>query len=350
MSESVDTLIDSVIAGRDLSQEEMAQVFGDLMAARLDDERIERFLIALADKGETVDEIVGAAGIMRKHVTPIECDASNAIDTCGTGGDGISTFNVSTAAAIVAAGAGAKVAKHGNRSNSRKSGSAEVLRALGVNIDAPPETVARCIKEIGIGFLFAAKLHPAMKHMVSVRRKIGRPTIFNLLGPLTNPAFVKRQIVGVPRPALTDKVANVLRQLGAVRAFVVHGHDGLCDFTITGPSGYVELSDGRLASRTIRPEEVGLSPCSLDALRIGSPAESAAAIRSILNGEPGPRRDHTLLNVGFALMVAGITQDLRDAIHRASVSIDSGAATDILRQLVVFTEENGVSPESGAQS
>ncbi|MCG8408726.1 MAG: anthranilate phosphoribosyltransferase [Phycisphaerales bacterium] len=344
MSDSIDKLIHTVIDGRDLSRDETAQVFDELMAGRLSDRRIEQYLTALADKGETVEEIVGAATVMRRHVTQIDCDELNAIDTCGTGGDGISTFNVSTAAAIVAAGAGAKVAKHGNRSNSRRSGSAEVLQALGVNVDASPESVARCIKEVGIGFLFAAKLHPAMRHVVPIRRKIGRPTIFNLLGPLTNPAFVTRQIVGVPRLELTRKIADVLQQLGDVHAFVVHGHDGLCDFTITGPSHYVELRMGRLEEKTVQPEEAGLEPGSIESLRIASPAESAAVIRSILRGEPGPCRDHTLLNVAFALMVAGIAEDLPNGIRRAANSIDSGAAAETLKRLVALTEAGGIGP------
>ena len=342
MSESTDKLIEAPIAGRDLTRPQAATVFSELMTGRLPDDAIERFLTALADKGETVDEIVGAAEVMRRHADRVECDESNAIDTCGTGGDGISTFNVSTAAALVAAGAGAKVAKHGNRSNSRKSGSAEVLQALGVNIDAPPAVVAECIREAGIGFLFAAQLHPARKHVVPIRRKIGRPTIFNLLGPLTNPASVKRQIVGVPRFDLMKKIASALRQLGSKRVMVVHGHDGLCDFTITGPSSYVELRDDHFKEHTIEPKDVGLDSAPLDALRIDSPAQSAEAIRSILDGKLGPRRDHTILNAAAALVVAGVATDLPDGVRRAAESIDGGAAANALNRLVELSSRTEV--------
>ena len=338
MNLSTDTLIDEVIAGRGLSHEEAALVFGELVEGRLPDQRVKRFLIALADKGETVDEIVGAAQVMRRHVVRIICDEPDAIDTCSTGGDGISTFNVSTAAALVAAGAGAKVAKHGNRSNSRRSGSAEVLLALGVDIHAPPALVERCIREIGIGFLFAAGLHPAMKRVAAIRREIGRPTIFNLLGPLTNPAFVRRQIVGVPRMELMETIALALERLGIVRAFVVHGHDGLCDLTITGPSSYVELRDGRTAHHTTQPEDFGLDRAPLEALRIESPEESAEVIRSILSGRLGPHRDHTLLNAAAALTAAGTTADLPEGIERAAASIDSGAAAETLKRLAALTE------------
>jgi anthranilate phosphoribosyltransferase len=338
MNLSTETLIDGVVAGRSLSHEEAALVFGELVAGRLPDQRVTQFLTALADKGETVEEIVGAAEVLRRHVVRIACDDPDAVDTCGTGGDGISTFNVSTAAALVAAGAGAIVAKHGNRSNSRRSGSAEVLIALGVNIDAPPALVARCIREVGIGFLFAAGLHPAMKRVAAIRREIGRPTIFNLLGPLTNPAFVRRQIVGVPRMALMETIALALGKLGVVRAFVVHGHDGLCDLTITGPSSYIELRDGRTAHHTIQPEDFGLNRAPLDALRIESPEESADAIRDILSGRRGPHRDHTLLNAAAALTAAGRTADLSEGIERAAASIDSGAAAETLKKLAAFTE------------
>ncbi|MFQ5410804.1 MAG: anthranilate phosphoribosyltransferase [Phycisphaerae bacterium] len=339
MSESIETIIDSVCKGYDLDPDEAARIFNALMAGHLADNHIEHLLTALADKGETVEEIVGAARAMRQHVTRIACDKPDAIDTCGTGGDGISTFNVSTAAAIVAAGAGAKVAKHGNKSNTRKSGSAEVLRALGVNIDAPPEVVARCIHEAGVGFLFAASLHPAMKHVVAIRRKIGRPTIFNLLGPLTNPAFVTRQVVGVPRPDLMETIARALQQLGSAHALVVHGSDGLCDLTITGSSRIVELRDGQLTNHTIHPEDFGLSPGPLDALRIDDPKHSAEAIRAILNGETGPRRDHTLLNAAAALRVANVAKDLKEGVQKATVAIDNGNATRTLEKLITFTTD-----------
>jgi len=337
MIDSVEKLTDVVLDGRDLTREQTAEAFTGIMSGRLADAQIGRLLGALADKGETVDEIVGAAEVMRRHVTPIVCDNPNAVDTCGTGGDGISTFNVSTAAAIVAAGAGACVAKHGNRTNTRKSGSAEVLQALGVNIDATPDVVARCIREARIGFLFAAKLHPAMKHAAAARRQLGRRTIFNLLGPLTSPAGVQRQVVGVAQTDLMDKLAGVLQRLGTVRAFVVHGHDGLCDFTITSPSSYTELRDGRLLRHTITPEDLGLSPGPLDALRISAPAESADAIQAILAGERGPRRDHALLNAAATLVAADMAKDLHGGIQQAAAAIDSGAAAKTLDNLITIT-------------
>ena len=339
MSIAIENLIDAVVAGRDLSREQTVRIFDELVAGRLVDEQVERFLTALSQKGETVEESVGAAEVMRRHVVRIACDEPDAIDTCGTGGDGISTFNVSTAAALVSAGAGAKVAKHGNRSNSRKSGSAEVLLELGVNINAPPTLVARCIAEVGIGFLFAAGLHPAMKRVATIRRRIGRPTVFNLLGPLTNPAFVRRQIVGVPRLDLMDTLAGALKELGIVRAFVVHGHDGLCDLTITGPSSYVELRDGRTQQHTIRPETFGLNRAPLDELRIDSPQESAAAIRNILAGRRGAHRDHTLLNAAAALAAAGVAEDISEGIEKAAASIDSGAAAETLKKLAALTQK-----------
>lgn len=334
MAPTIDQLMQRVREGRDLSREEMADLFAEIMAGHLAPDAVESLLRELSAKGETVDEIVGAAEVMRRHVTPIICNVPNAIDTCGTGGDGISTFNVSTAAALVAAGAGAIVAKHGNRSNSRASGSAEVLAELGVNIDAPPEVVERCLREVGIGFLFAAKLHPAMANVVAIRRRIGKPTIFNLLGPLTNPAGVKRQIIGVPRADLVDKVAAALSRLGAVRAFVIHGRDGLCDLTITTESICAEVCNGAIAKRTIQPEDAGLSRAALDALRVSSPAESANVIRDILDGQHGPARDHTLLNAALALVAADVAIDLKDGADRAAASIDTGAARTVLKKLI----------------
>ncbi len=337
MKQPIDELTDLVASRVDLTRQQTGEVFTEIMSGRLTDEQIERFLVAMADKGETIDEIVGAAQVMRQFATPVPCDDPDAVDTCGTGGDGISTFNVSTAAAIVAAGAGARVAKHGNRTNTRKSGSAEVLQALGVNIEARPEVVAACLREARIGFLFAAQLHPAMRHVAAARRRLARRTIFNLLGPLTNPAGVRRQVVGVADRDLIDKLAAALGQLGAVRALVVHGHDGLCDLTITGPSSFAELHGDSLVQRTITPEQVGLKIGPLEALRVESPAESAAAVRAILAGETGPRRDHTLLNAAAALVVADLAADLRAGVDRAGAAIDSGAAAVTLDRLIDIT-------------
>ena len=337
MTTAIENATETVSTGRNLSRGQSAEVFSEIMSGRAGDPQIEHFLAALADKGETADEIVGAAEVMRRHVVSVPCDDPHAVDTCGTGGDGISTFNVSTAAAIVAAGAGARVAKHGNRTNTRKSGSAEVLQALGVNIDASVDVVAQCLREARLAFLFAPRLHPAMKHAAPARRRLGRRTIFNLLGPLTNPAGVRRQVVGVARPDLLNTLADVLRQLGATHALVVHGHDGLCDLTITGLSSTVELRDGRLRHGTVSPTDLGLAIGSLDDLRVSSPSESADAVRAVLAGETGPRRDHTLLNAAAALVVAGQAPDLRDGVQRAADAIDTGAAGRTLDMLITMT-------------
>ncbi len=288
-------------------------------------------LAALATKGETVEEIAGAAQAMRDKVTPIHCE-TDCIDTCGTGGDGISTFNVSTTAAIIAAAAGATVAKHGNRTNTRASGSAEVLAALGVNIEADVAVVEQCLRETRIAFLFAVKLHPAMKHAAPVRKALGIRTIFNLLGPLTNPAGAARQVVGVPQAELTETLAEVFRQLGAIRAMVVHGMDGLCDLTISGPTKVSELSEGSVSTYLITPEDAGLPRGRLEDLTVDSPEASAEAVRAILDGREGPQRDHALLNAAAAILVAGLAGDLKSAAAKAAEAIDSGAARDVLQR------------------
>jgi anthranilate phosphoribosyltransferase len=324
-------------SGRSLSREQTSGAFGAIMAGQVADEAIARFLSALADKGETVDEIVGAAEVLRRHVTPVPCTDPAAVDTCGTGGDGVSTFNVSTAAAIIAAGAGATVAKHGNRTNTRKSGSAEVMNALGVNVEAPPDTLARCLREVGIAFLHAAKLHPAMRFAAPARRQLARRTIFNLLGPLTNPAGVRRQVIGVASPDLLDKLAASLQQLAAVHALVVHGHGGLCDLSVTGPSLCMEVYGGTLQQRTVSPEDVGLPRGDIQALIVDSPAASAAAIRAVLAGEKGPRRDHAVLNAAAALVVAGRAASLREGVELAQTAIDSGAASSKLINLIEWS-------------
>jgi anthranilate phosphoribosyltransferase len=324
-------------AGRDLTAEQSAEALTALMSGQLTDEEIAAFLAALADKGETVEEIVGAAVAMRRHAVVIPCLDPNAIDTCGTGGDGISTFNVSTAAAIIAAAAAATVAKHGNRSISRASGSAEVMQALGVNIEAPPDVVARCLREVGFAFLYAPLLHPAMQYVAAARRMLNRRTIFNFLGPLTNPAGVRRQIVGVPHPQLMDKIAEALHELGAVHAFVVHGDGGLCDLSISGSSDFIELREGQFHYGSIKPADLGLTAAPIHTLAAESPQASAAAIRAILAGEKGPRRDHALLNAAPALVAAGLASSMPEAAEGAAHAIDSGAAAAKLQALVSIT-------------
>lgn len=324
-------ILEKLIGGRDLNEQEAHDLFGQIMSGRLGEAGIAAVLTALACKGEVVDELTGAARAMREKVTPVRLpEGVDAIDTCGTGGDGISTLNVSTAAAIVAAAAGATVAKHGNRTNTRASGSAEVLDALGVNIDADVPAVEQCLAEARIGFLFAIKLHPAMKYAAPVRKQLQVRTIFNLLGPLTNPAGVKRQVLGVNRPELTEKIANVLRQLGAERAMVVHGLDGLCDLSIGAPSRVSELADGKVRTYEVRPDQLGIQGGRLEELTVDSPAASAEAVRQVFDGQTGPRREAVVLNTAAALVVAGLAADLAGGVKLAAKTIDDGSARNTL--------------------
>lgn len=332
--------VNAILGGSALSEADCIALFESIMTGAVAPDTAEQVLRAMSARGETVDEIVGAASVLRRHVTPIHCEFPNAIDTCGTGGDGISTFNVSTAAAIVAAAAGAKVAKHGNRSYTRKSGSAEVLTELGVNVDASPDVVARCIREVGIGFLHAARLHPAMARVAEIRRRIGKPTIFNMLGPLANPAGVRRQIIGVPRDNWIDKLAAALARLGTDHALIVCGEGRLCDFTITGPSRYAEIRRGNITNHVISPSALGLAIAPLDSLIVTSPQESADAIRAVLGGTMGPRRDHTIFNAAASLVVAGVTPDLQSAADLASSAIDSGEALGKLGSLVHISNKS----------
>ncbi len=325
--------IEQLVAGRDLSGDQTYSAFEQIMAGRVDPAEMAGLLVALAAKGETVDEIVGAARAMRERVTPVRCDP-DAVDTCGTGGDGISTFNVSTTAAIIAAAAGVTVAKHGNRTNTRVCGSAEVLEALGVHIDAEVATVERCLREVKLGFLYARALHPAMKWAAPVRAALGIRTVFNMLGPLVNPAGVRRQVLGVARPEWTQMLAAALGELGARRAWVVHGRDGLCDLTVTGPTRVTELNEGATRTFEVTPEQCGLSRSTLDELRVESVRESADLVRRILGGEPGPQRNHALLNAGAAVLVGGRAQDLAEGVKRAGEAVDSGAAAATLASLI----------------
>ena len=322
--------LEKLLARQSLSRAEAAEAFELIMEGQVSDAAIGAFLAVLAAKGETLDELVGAAQALRSRATRIRC-APDAIDTCGAGGDGISTFNVSTTAALIAAAAGATVAKHGNLTNTRVSGSAEVLQALGVNIDCAPAVVERCLRQARIGFLFARKLHPAMHHAAAARRALGIRTIFNLLGPLTNPAGVRRQVLGVPRAELTGRLAEALGQLGTVRAWVVHGLDGLCDLTITDETQVSELRDGVIETRRIAPEDFGLRRAALADLAVASPQESADAVCRILAGQPGPRRDHALLNAAAALVVAGLADDLPDGLRQAAAAVDDGRAQATLQ-------------------
>lgn len=334
-------------AGRHLSREEMRLVFEQIMTGRVEGEAMGELLRILAKKGETADEIAGAADVMNDKVTRVACSA-DCIDTCGTGGDGISTFNTSTAAAIIAAAAGAVVAKHGNRTHTRVSGSAEAIAELGVTLDAPVPVLERCLRECGIAFLYAPNLHPAMRYAAPVRKALGIRTIFNLLGPLTNPAGARRQLLGTPKPELTELLADALGARGAVQAWVVHAHNGLCDLSITGPTRVTELLGGRIRTFEVHPSDVGFATAPLEALLVESPQASAAAIRAILKGEDrGPRRRHALLNAAAALVVAGLADDLPAALPRAAEAIDSGASLRTLEHLVRISATVPSAPGAG---
>jgi len=323
-----------LLDGTDLSDEQATAVMNQIMSGDATDAQIGAFLIALRVKGETVEEITGCARVMREKATRIAAPFADVLDTCGTGGDASGTFNISTATAIVAAGAGCRVAKHGNRSVSSSSGSADVLKALGVNIEADTATVERCIAEAGIGFLFAPLLHGAMKYAIGPRREMGVRTIFNILGPLTNPAFASRQVLGVYDARLVEPLARVLGNLGSVRCLVVHGDDGLDELTTTAPSQVAELDGGEVTCWTLEPEDVGLPRASLDDLKVEGPDESAAAIRAILAGETGPKRDIVVLNAAAAIVAVGKGDDLMAGIAVAIEAIDSGAAAATLAKLV----------------
>ena len=326
-------MLAQVVAGEHLSRAQARQAFERIMAGEVDAPTLGAFLCALANKGEQVSELVGAAEAMRQAATKVRC-ARPCMCTCGTGGDGISTFNVSTTAAIIASAAGAVVAKHGNRTNTRVSGSSEVLAELGVNIDAEAPVLERCLVEVGLAFLHAPNLHPAMRHAVGVRRAIRSRTIFNLLGPLCNPAGASRQVLGVSRPEHVDLMAGALAELGAERAWVVHGADGLCDLSVTGASQVAELSGGVVRRMAVHPADVGLPPAPLPELLVESAARSATVVRAILDGERGPQRDHALLNAGAALVVYGIVGELREGVELAGKAIDDGRARAQLARLV----------------
>lgn len=332
--------LNKIIHGKDLTEEEMAQMIMDIFSGAVSDAQIGAFMGALSTKGETFEELAGAARAMRKKATRIQSSAATVIDTCGTGGDGAKTFNISTTTSFVVAGCGVTVAKHGNRSVSSQCGSADLLEALGIKIDVAPEITEEAIAEIGIGFLFAPVYHGAMKYAANARKEIGLRSIFNMLGPLTNPAAANCQLLGVFAPELTEMFADALRLLGATSALVVHGHDGLDEISICAPTRVSELKDDSIRTYDINPEDFfGRFACSGD-LRGGNPSENAEITKNILNGEKGPRRDVILLNSAAALMVAGKTADLREGIAMAENAIDSGAAAEKLAGLVKFTQEN----------
>ena len=323
---------------RDLSREDAREAMNTIMRGESTQAQIAGFLIALRAKGETADEIAGCAEAMREHVLAVRPQREDLVDTAGTGGDGMRTLNISTAAALVAAAAGAGVAKHGNRAVSSASGSADVLEALGFQLDLEPERVAHSIDELGFGFLFAPTHHPAMRHAAPVRRELATRTVFNVLGPLTNPAGARAQVVGVYSPELVRTIAEVLLQLGARRAFVVHGSGGIDELSPVGPNLVCEVVDGGVRERTIDPAELGVERCSVEELAGGSPEENAATIRRVLEGERGGKRDAILLNAAGAIAASGHADDLREGIEVAREALDSGAAAARLEQLIAFSQ------------
>ncbi|MEM9354290.1 MAG: anthranilate phosphoribosyltransferase [Planctomycetota bacterium] len=337
MPNSFPELLAEVQAGRDLGREQVTEAIGEIMTGLRSDEEIGGFLTALAEKGETVDEIAGAAAAMRRHMTPIRSSRPKLLDTCGTGGDSSGTFNISTAAAIVVAAAGVPVAKHGNRSVTSKSGSADVLAALGVNIEADLPLVERCLDELGLCFCFAPLMHPAMKNVAAVRKRLGIRTVFNLLGPLSNPAGAHCQLLGVGKPELRPMLAAALAALGAERALVVCGDDSLDEVSLATTTSGTSVSPGGLEDFRWKPEDFGINSAPLDTLRVSGPEESAAVIRGILAGEPGPPRDIVLLNAAAGLIAAQETDDPQEAAARCAEVLDTGAAKDLLARLKEMT-------------
>src|SRR3972149_483864 len=329
--------ISKIVKNQDLTESEMIEVMNEIMTGAGSPGQIGAFITALRIKGETVNEITGAAKVMREKATKIEVKGKKVVDTCGTGGDEAMTFNISTASAFVVAGSGITVAKHGNRSVSSRSGSADVLKALGVNIEAEVERVEECLKEAGIGFLFAPLLHGAMKYAAPVRREIGIRTIFNILGPLTNPAGAKYQVIGVYDPALTDIMAKVLFNLGSEHAFIVRGEDGLDEITLTDETKVTELKEGSIKTYHIKPEDFGFERCGPEDLRGGEPSDNAGIIMDILNGEKGPRREVVLLNAAAGIVAGGNAPTLKEGVAVARVSVDSGEALGKLKKLIALT-------------
>lgn len=333
--------LNKIIKGSDLTEMEMTDSMMEIFSGNVDEVLLAGFLAALATKGETFEELAGAAKVMRKKAVRIQVNQNNVVDTCGTGGDGLNTFNISTTNAFVVAGAGAVVAKHGNRSVSSKCGSADVLEKLGVNLETPPEIVEEAIAEIGIGFLFAPKFHGAMKYAGPTRQKLGIRSIFNMIGPLSNPAAADCQLVGVYSPDLTEMFAKALNILGVKRAFVVYGHDGLDEISVCENTRVSELNDGSVKTYDLNPEEYFGELYDHSTIMGGEVEENALITEKVLKGERGAKRDITLINAAAALVSCGKAENIKDGIKVAEESIDSGAAYEKLMQLVEFTRENG---------
>lgn len=332
--------IKMAVEGRNLTEQEAIGAMTEIMDGEATPAQVACFITAMRMKGETVEEIAGFVKVMREKSVKVKPKSANLLDTCGTGGDKLDTFNISTTATFVAAGEGVKIAKHGNRAASSTCGSADVLEALGVKLDLGPEEIADSIDQAGIGFMFAPAMHPAMKHAVGPRKEIGIRTVFNILGPMTNPAGAKRQVIGVFSPDLTETMALVLRSLGTERAMVFHGLDGLDEISTIGPTKISELKDGEVTTYTLNPEDVGLNRVSAQDLAAGDGGveDNVNSLLDVLRGTKGPKRDIVLLNAAAALMAAGRATDLREGIRAAADSIDSGAAMQALEAFRSFTQ------------
>ncbi|MDD2389978.1 MAG: anthranilate phosphoribosyltransferase [Desulfobacterales bacterium] len=333
--------LNTIIQGNTLSESQMSQLMDEIFSGRVSDIRIGAFMAALATRGETFEELAGAAKAMRRKALRIQTPGATVVDTCGTGGDTAGTFNISTTAAFVVAGCSVTVAKHGNRSVTSNCGSADLLEALGVKLDTVPELVEEAVSDIGIGFLYAPLYHSAMRFAAGARKDIGIRSIFNMLGPLTNPAAANCQLVGVYNPQLTEMFAGALRLLGSRRAFVVHGHDGLDEISVCAPTRVSELNQDRIRTYDLYPETFFGKTAAPEDLAGGDPETNADITRRILNGEKGPKRDIVLINASAALVAAGKAENLTDGIRLAEVSIDSGAASEKLIALIQFTRKNG---------
>ncbi|MFN2389489.1 MAG: anthranilate phosphoribosyltransferase [Actinomycetota bacterium] len=332
--------ISTLLKGGSLEEDEAAAAMVEIMEGAATPAQIAGFVIALRAKGESTDEMVGLVKTMRHYAAKVRV-RGELLDTCGTGGDRAGTFNVSTAAALVCAGAGVRVAKHGNRAASSRCGSADVLEALGVRIDLPAESVAACIEEAGIGFCFAPIFHPSMRHAGAPRRELGVATVFNFLGPLTNPAGAARQAIGVSDEAMLDRMVEVLHRLGSRRVLAFHGHAGIDELTVSGPARVVELDDGRIARWVMDPAELGFAHAPLEAVAGGTAQENAGHIRAVLGGETGARRDIVVLNAAAGLVAAGRAAGMADGVGRAAAAIDDGAAARALDDLVRVSTAGG---------
>ncbi len=331
------TAIKAVTEKKDLTTDEMTAVMRTIMTGEATPAQTGGFLIGLRMKGETVDEIAAAAGVMRELATKVNVNIAPLVDTCGTGGDGSNTFNISTTTAFVAAAAGAYVAKHGNRSVSSKSGSADVLEAAGVNLQLTPEQVAECVEKVGVGFMFAPAHHSAMKHAIGPRKEMGVRTIFNLLGPLTNPAGAPNQVMGVYGEQWLEPLANVLQKLGSRHVMVVHSDDGMDEISISAPTQVAELKDGQVSRYRIEPEQFGMARQDIKTLAVTDVAQSLKVMRAVLNGESGSASDIVALNAGAAIYTSGLADDLKSGVARAQEIINSGTATSKLDALVSLT-------------